>query len=115
MAKGPRPLNSGSLALTAEVPTPPDWLPAGAVREWQRITQELAPLNVLCGLDLSQLCQYSVLYDQMAANPAEFSAAAHTQLRLVSAELGLSPASRHRLMVLKPGKDGGNEFADLMN
>jgi phage terminase small subunit len=113
MARGPRPMNNQNIPLQAQVPDAPDWLPAGARREWDRVTGELAPLNVLCNLDVSSLAQYSVLYDQLRSDPAEFTAASHTQLRLLAAELGLSPASRHRLMVLKPLVDKENPFADL--
>ena len=113
MAKGPREFNSHTLPLTAKVPDMPSWLPQGAAEEWERVTGELGALNVLCDLDIASLAQYCILFDQMQSDPSEFTAAKHTQLRLITAELGLTPAARRRLMVLKHyDDDEDNPFSD---
>lgn len=41
-----------------ELPAAPDWLPDLAREEWERITKELAAVDMLSGLDLSVLAIY---------------------------------------------------------
>lgn len=47
-----------SPAPIQNIPPPPDWLPDLGRDEWERITKELAAVNMLSGLDLSVLAIY---------------------------------------------------------
>ncbi len=55
---------------------------------------------------------FSVLQDRLNKNPDEFSAAEFTQFRLLSNELGMSPAARAKMPMKNKGKEV-NEFDDL--
>ncbi len=80
---------------------PVDWLTGPeAVAEWTRITELLTPVGVLSAGDLtllSHLCNMhraAVLCWRVGTPP---TASAMTQLRLVYAEFGLTPASRSKV------------------
>lgn len=57
--KGPREFNCYHLPLKAERPDKPESLPPGAQKEWDRVVDQLDPLNVLCNLDIASVAQYA--------------------------------------------------------
>lgn len=95
---------------------PPDWLTGPeAVAEWNRLVGLLLPARVLTAGDmtpLGHLCNMhcgAVLRWRLGATP---TAADLTQLRLMYAEFGLTPASRSKAATV-PKDAKGNAFAKL--
>lgn len=83
--------------IALKPPCAPDTLSPGALKEWHRIVTVLGGADVLAETDRTILSQYCELYAQFSDDPKEFTASLHTQLRLIQAELGLTPASRENL------------------
>jgi phage terminase small subunit len=95
---------------------PPDWL-AGpeAVAEWGRIVGILDPARVLTAGDLTLLGHLCNMHDSAVRrwrSGLAPLAADLTQLRLVYAEFGLTPASRSKAGVV-PKDQKGNAFTRL--
>lgn len=94
----------------------PDWL-AGpeAVAEWDRLVVLLQDARVLTDGDLmalGHLCNLHAACVKLYRAQMEPTAAQLTQLRLLLAEFGLSPASRSKAGVVKAG-DVENVFDKL--
>lgn len=95
---------------------PPDWL-AGpdAVAEWNRVVGILAPARVLGAGDMTLLGHMCNMHDSAvrrwrARTPP--LATDLTQLRLMCAEFGLTPASRSKAATIGEGSKG-NAFEKL--
>ena len=94
---------------------PPDWLiDATAVQEWRHKVGILTHAGVLTEADLSLLAQYCNMHasavKQWRAGLAP-TAAEMTQLRLIAADFGFTPASRSKVAV--PKKKEKNPFVEL--
>ena len=119
---GKRPLPSGS-PPPMNAPGCPPHVVGEARAEWERITKELATLNILTELDTAALAAYCTLYarwmeaerkvaeegatvkvhGQIVPNP--YLGIANTALKMLrplTQELGLSPASRIKLQIIAP-------------
>lgn len=90
-----RPATPGDIPTLP--PAPPPGMTTGAAAEWQRITALLGTRGRLTALDTTALRAYCELSGELAEDPRAFTAARHTALRLLAAELGLTPASRTKL------------------
>lgn len=60
---GKRPLNKRDLNPETEIPKAPSHLRGEAKREWVRMSERLAVLNLLTGVDRAALAAYCVAYD----------------------------------------------------
>ena len=85
-------------------PTPPADLSPTAKAEFERVVALSKP-GVLTPLDQTVIAQYAILAARLRAAPDDFRAAEHTQLRLLAAELGLTPASRAKTPQPEPKKE----------
>lgn len=117
-------------------PQAPDWLPAEARAEWDRVVPEMDRLGLLKRIDRAALTAYCMTWARLVEasaivaregmvlqedkqgkaqrHPALLTAeAASKELRAWAQEFGLSPSSEQRLGSTKGGDDGaqGNPFA----
>lgn len=88
---------------------PADLGPAAA-KEWDRIVPKLERYNLISELDETALIQYCELTAEFKMQPVLFTAAKHTQLRMVMGDLGLTPMSRAKLPTPKDQGKAGNPF-----
>ena len=89
-----------SFAPVKAAPRPPGWLNRDGRAEWRRLVALLMADNVLTDADLGPLAHLCALHGLIVAgyrDGAPPKAAALTQLRLYSAEFGLTPSSRARV------------------
>lgn len=95
---------------------PPDWLNGPeALAEWDRLTALLESSRVLTQADLTALAHLCNLHGacvKLYRAGMEPTAAQLTQLRLMLAEFGLTPASRSKAGTAAP-KDQKNPFQAL--
>lgn len=86
--------------VSADEASPPDWLStADAVAEWNRLVTLLTASRVLAEGDmtaLGHLCNLHGNCVRLYRANMEPTAAQLTQLRLLSAEFGLTPSSRSK-------------------
>ncbi len=128
---GRRPINKAEPKPKPALPTPPSALKGEALREWRRVTRDLAPLKMLSKLDRAALSAYCSAYARWksATDALELAAkkSAHAGLLVETsngnliqhplvgiqrraaddmvkfgAEFGLSPSSRSRLKIQAP-------------
>jgi len=106
-------------------PTPPDWLVGEGRALWDRVVAELAPYNILRPVDGPALACYCLAWQRLVEaraivrregmlietehgsrrHPAiQIAEAASKELRIWSAEFGLTPAGKLRLAA-PPGQD----------
>ncbi|MFE9845784.1 phage terminase small subunit P27 family [Streptomyces goshikiensis] len=115
-------------------PEAPEWLPAEARAEWERVVPELARLDLLKPVDRSALTAYCLTWDRLVQAQMEMAAdgsvlatnsqgrvrhpavavieAASKELRAWAGEFGLTPSAESR--VGRQGDDDGdstNPFA----
>jgi phage terminase small subunit len=95
------------LDVETEAPLMPDFLKGAGKKEWDRVAGLLKNKNLLTGLDRSILAQYCALWHEFASDHLAFTAAAHTQLRMLEQELGFTPSSRGKIVVHKSKPEGG--------
>lgn len=77
---------------------------------WNRVVKDLKAAGQLRKAYEAVIAAYASLYAEFLTDPSDFPATKYTQLRLLIAELGLSPVSRSRLS----GNDGkGNKPGDF--
>ena len=84
---------------STDAPEMPDYLDEYAQREWVQ-TMEDAPSGVLLKTDKIILAQYCIMVSDMIKSCEggdRFTAADHTQLRLIQQELGFTPISRGKI------------------
>lgn len=87
-------------------PDKPIWLSKSAELEWDRVVPILEPAGYLAKSDAMALATYCELAAEFAAAPSEFRAGKIAQLRLLMAELGLTPSGRAKMPA---GKSEGNK------
>lgn len=104
---GKRPINTAEPQPAGRIGACPDWFPADARLEWDRIVPELDRLGVLTSVDAATVEAHCLTYCEIVTtvkNGEGLRAALLGQMRAYAAELGLTPASRAKL-VLPKGKD----------
>lgn len=89
---------------------PPE-LSGEARKIWNRTVNDLRAAGQLRKPYEAVIASYSVLYAAFLSAPEEFTAAHYAQLRMLIAELGLSPVSRGRLSGGKAKSDKPGDFA----
>ncbi len=117
-------------------PAAPDWLPAEARAEWERVVPELSRLDLIKPVDRAALTSYCLTWDRLVRAQAEMEAdggsvlgsnsqgrvrhpavavieAASKELRAWASEFGLSPAAEGKVGRRPTGDDPdqGNPFA----
>lgn len=103
-------MNAHEPMPTAGAPARPVWMTGDALIEWNRIVPELDRLGVLTSVDGAVLEAHCLTYGEIVttAKAGEpLKAALLGQLRSYAAELGLSPASRAKLIIPKGKEDDG--------
>lgn len=126
-------------AFGRSAPEAPEWLPAEARDEWNRVVPELDRLGLLKSIDRTALTSYCMVWQRFVdanaivaregmiveeeltlgrtklyRHPALLTVeVASKELRAWATEFGLTPSSEQRLASTKDGKDGadGNPFA----
>lgn len=125
---GKRPLNEFAPRTTTAIPVAPFHLDAVAREEWERVTQELADIGVLCAVDRCALAGYCVAWSrwvkaELALQESELDPdgglvlqgkeggglyqhpmlavanKAMDQLHKFASEFGMTPSSRTRVKV----------------
>lgn len=99
---GKRPLNDREPQPSGKIGACPDWFPADAKLEWNRVVPELDRVGVLTSVDAATVEAHCLAYAEVigAARRGEpLKAAMLTALRVGAAELGLTPAARAKLVV----------------
>lgn len=115
-------------------PEAPEWLPAEARAEWERVVPELQRLQLLKPVDRAALTAYCLTWDRLVRAQRELEAdggsvlgensqgrvrhpavavveAASKELRSWAAEFGLSPSSEAKLTSPEAGDGDDNPFA----
>lgn len=134
---GKRKLNKSEPQPPIEVPDPPAILQGEASLEWIRITRLLKELGLISRTDLAVVTTYCVAWGEffeaqdelnrhgsllvevgengsMQPHPAlSIRRKAEKTLLAMANQLGLSPSSRSRLHVAKPGEPG-DSLADFL-
>ena len=86
------------------MPERPINLTGYAAEEWDRISKLLEEHDIVTQFDRTTLEQYCALYGVFAADPSGFNMAGHTQLRMLSSEMGFTPASRYKIIPIVANK-----------
>ena len=81
---------------STDAPEAPGYLDEYAREEWAQVMQD-APDGVLTKTDRVILAQYCMMVSRFAREGDDFTAADHTQLRLIQQELGFTPISRGKI------------------
>ena len=127
---GNRPLNHKEPRPRKAIPKCPEWMDPIARAEWRRVTKELKAMGTLSTADRTLIITYCRTFSKwvnaekvviakgylmetpsgmIQANPyVGIANQAQKELRLLCAELGLTPSSRSRLVV--EGVDEGDDF-----
>lgn len=100
------------LKIDEELPSPPQWLDAIAIREWNRIVDVMSEHKVLRATDFAILAIYCSLFSQMVELKGRLHPQAIVQFRAAMNDLGLTPAARSKIQLPKKAKKG-NDFANL--
>lgn len=133
---GKRPLNGSEPTPKRKAPACPKWLDADARKEWRRLAKQLEDLGVLTELDLGTFAAYCNAYSKwkqadefltqrglffMTPNgyPQQFPqvSIAQTYAKLMNRcaeQMGLTPASRSRIIAGAPQKDTVDEMEALL-
>ena len=94
--------------LPTKFPICPRWMDKLAKKEWARIKKVMEKSAVITFGDATVLTQYCMLVAELEIEHFEFTAAKHTQLRMVAVELGLTPAARGKIVA--PGNNDDDDF-----
>lgn len=78
-------------------PKPPAWLSAAARKEWKRLAPLMTAAHEWRPEYADQLAVYIVCLLSFKADPANFTAAQLSQLRMLAQDLGLTPRSRKNI------------------
>jgi P27 family predicted phage terminase small subunit len=113
-------------------PEAPDWLPAEAAAEWERVVPELSRLELLKPVDRASLTAYCLAWDRLVEAQRQVTAdgvlgrnsqgivrhpavavveAASKELRAWASEFGFTPSAENKLAVKESGDDEGDPFA----
>lgn len=82
-----------------EIGNPPEWMPELAAEEWNRKKKILSDAGLLRLADEIIFAQYCLLVEDLQTELFKFTAAKHTQLRLLQMEMGMTPASRSKIVL----------------
>jgi len=106
--------HEGNSDIEASVgqPEKPDWLTGQASKEWDKTIEVLSEAGYLAKTDSMALATYCELVAEFSANPPDFPAGKLGQLRLLMADLGMTPSARAKMPVQKDD-DEGNPFAGM--
>lgn len=99
------------------VPEPPDYLNEHGRELWNDLAGEMVAAGIMQRTDVWPLRQLCVLWERFMAARAgegEFLAADNSNMRLLFAEFGMTPASRRRVAP-SGSEDKGNPFAGFRN
>jgi phage terminase small subunit len=111
---GKRPLNEREPMPAGRIGACPEWFPADARLEWDRIVPELDRLGVLTSVDAATVEAHCLTYGEIVATVKAgqpLKAALLGQMRAYASELGLTPAARAKMIVPKSGEhDPAEEF-----
>jgi phage terminase small subunit len=105
---GKRPMNDREPLPAGRIGACPDWFPADARLEWDRIVPELDRLGVLTSVDAATVEAHCLTYGEIVATVKAgepLRAALLGQMRAYAAELGLTPAARAKLVVPQGNDD----------
>ena len=83
-----------------------------AAKEWERITKIMHAQRILTLADLTTLAAYCKLAGQLLET-GELYASQHSQLRGYIGELGLSPASRHKIKPIQKEKSDSDPWSEF--
>ena len=87
----------------AKVKSPPVWLNSEGKKEWKRLIKELTNDGIVTNLDTSMLATFCQMWGEYIAGvkSGEPVGVTHmTQMRLLAAEFGMTPASRTKVEAL---------------
>ena len=110
---GKRPYNAHEVFPAKDMPACPKWFTGEALKEWNRIVPQLFLLGVVTAVDGAILEAYCQTYAEIVDTAREgkpLKSALLGQLRGYAAELGLTPASRAKLIVSKEPEDDIAKF-----
>lgn len=100
-----------SLKLAPGTPEPPDWLEDHAAAIFRRSVGLMERAQILAPADADLVAHYACVQARFEADPASFNAAMLGQLRLLRAEVGLTPQGRLRIEGKPPDDaDPAEEF-----
>lgn len=74
--------------------SPPEWLDDAARKVFRQAVADLEAAGILAKADTNLVAHYAFLESLFQQEPLVFTAAMHTQLRLLRAEVGLTPQGR---------------------
>lgn len=94
-----------STKLAACPPIAPDWLAEDAKVIFEETVSFLESAEILSLADASLVAHYAVLEAAFRRDPDGFVAAKHSQLRLLRAEVGMTPQGRLKIDSDGPKKD----------
>lgn len=86
-----------STKLAPAKPVAPSWLKADAKKVFNETVNFLESANILSLADASLVAHYAVLEAKFRRDPESFSATLHGQLRLLRAEVGMTPQGRLKI------------------
>lgn len=78
-------------------PICPEWLDGPAKRIFEESVGYLEKAQILSLADANLVAHYALLEARFQADPENFSAALHGQLRLLRAEVGMTPQGRLKI------------------
>jgi len=93
-------------------PEKPDWLSDEASREWDKTMAVLSQAGYMAQTDSVALATYCELVSEFAACPSDFPAGKLSQLRLLMADLGLTPSARTKMPIPQKG-ESSNPFEGM--
>lgn len=97
------------LALSGDIPTPPEWLTGKGLDEWHRLLQIADYRPVIKGADQTALAAYCKLAAKLA-NGEDFKSTEWQAFITLTGRFGLTPADRCKIKVEAPTRQE-NPFA----
>ena len=91
------PLPTRESAVTPQLPAPPPWLSANARAHWNAVAAQMQSEGLWRPVFERTLATYVELLSLFFADPQEFGSTKLVTLRLLGADLGLTPSSFNRV------------------
>jgi len=98
---------------TGNLPEPPSWLKGHGLNEWDRIKGPLQNIGVVTDMDYTTLVVYCKMFGEFveAVEAKEsLTASKLMAIKAYASDLGITPASRSRVMATKPKGNAFNGF-----